>query len=261
MGAVITEKARQLIEDVKLILSDDKLVSIKIETVEQYEWSGEMIKKLKIRKSQVEIEKEEECKPKYVEWKDLLAEFTPTIEKLEEKIKAFEQGGRDFRRLEEQKAIELQRKYEAEAEAVRKLIEDQAGTNAEKATKLREKAIELRAMAASGCTAEDATRYENEARKYDNRALKYEEKVEIKMQQAAQTVAPIVAPVIPKNTKGAFDVRTYYGYRIIDKKKFVEDCIKKNHLERVIEDSQILSALARANKGNSDIDGVVFYVK
>ena len=257
--SLITSEARKLIEDVRNFCSSEKVVSLTIANHEQYEGAGLLIKELKIKKKQIEGKREEEVKPLYDAYKDAGQEFKPIIDLVDSKVQAIERAGREYRAIEEKRAAEKQKRLDDEADARRRALESQTGTNTEKAAAMRRAAAELREKAKTESDREEVERLINEANKYEYRAQQYDEKAEIKQQVAAQVVAPIAQAEIPKNTRGAFNVRVYHRARIKEFGAFAQWVVSNKQWGLISANEGALNKMAEAIKGASPIPGVEFY--
>lgn len=258
---LLTPEAARLINEAREFLETGvSLVTIETET--QYIGAAALIKELKTKKKTLDETRATEKEPHLTAGRAVDAEFQPIIKLFDEKITLIERAGRSYRETQERIRAEEQKRLLDQAEARRRKLEEQAGTNAEKAASLRQMAQDYRSHAAVSDNTEEVSRLTSEAAKCEMRALKYDEKVEAKTAEIAVTVAPVVAPVVPKATRGAFNVRAYYGARVTNLDQLL-DYVKQNRQYHLITVNQsALDQLATVAKGaTSAIPGVQFFKK
>lgn len=255
---LITETAAQLIQEAKAFL-ESKTLSMSITSETEYLGAGELITLLKKKKKALDDTRKSEKEEYLNNGRKVDAEFNPTIELCEEKIKIIENAGREYRRVQEELAAKSQKELEDKAEAERAKLEAQAGTNAEKAARLRDEAAKLTSQAGQCNDLIEKNRLLNEAQKYENRACKYDEKVEQKKELAQTVVAPVVQAAIPAATRGGFNTRVQYVAKITDIGK-VMDHLKPSVPPAILAViTQWANQQARASAGAaSTIPGVEF---
>lgn len=257
--SLITAEAANQIEEVKNFLSTE-VQEVTIETEDQYNGAAALITALKSKRKALDETRKTEKEPFLENGRKVDGEFQPVIKQCDEKILLIESAGRGYRRKQEEIAAAEQKRLEDAAEAERKALEAQAGTKAEKAARLREKALELTRKATKEKDPIKAANLMNEAQKYEQRACGYDERAEAKVQQAQTLVAPIVQAAVPQAHRGGFNTRTSYAAKITDMGK-VLDHLKKA-MPSAIQASilQWANAAARSSQGAaSAIPGVEFY--
>lgn len=158
---------------------------------------------------------------------------------------------------------EENRKAEAERRRLQAEVDEQARRDREKAEQeaTRQRAIE----AEQRQQAEDARRRAEEADGAEKRRLQAEAdaaerranaaavKVEIKTDQAAAAVAPVVAVAVAAPRVAGVSTKTVWKFRVVDK-ALVPDVYK-------VIDEQKLGAYARAMKEGASVPGVQFYTE
>jgi hypothetical protein len=257
--ALITEQAAKLIQEAKDFLTNE-IKSLTISTELEYSASEFLITEIKRKKKILEGSHKAEKLPHLEAGRLVDNAFFPTIDLLEEKAKLLDKSGRDYRQKQIDLAAAAQKRLEDEYEAERKALEAQAGTKAEKAARLRERALELTRKAAKEKDPAKAANLMHEAQKYEQRACGYDERAEAKVQQAQTLVAPIVQPAVPPAHRGGFNTRTTYAAKITDMNKVLD------HLKKAVPSAiqasilQWANAAARSSQGAaSTIPGVEFY--
>lgn len=230
---VITQ-ADSVLEQFKLYMNG-KDSSLIIRSEQEYSNAAVVIKNVKAYKKLLLASKEDVVGPLYKQYKETLSVFSKKEILISSKICALEIAGKNFRRA-------------VEAEAKRKQIEEDR-----KAAEARRKAEEA---------AERAKRKAEEAAAQgrEDLAEKWESKAEESQNIAASTVADIVSPEIPPNTKGSFNTRKTFAARIVNVDKLLE-YFKSSCPPDILNAAQKwCNAQARAAKGaKSTIPGVLYY--
>ncbi len=257
--SLITAEAAVQIEEAKAFLESGISV-VTITTEKEYLGAGALITEIKKRSKDLAETHNREKAPHLKAGRKVDAEFFPVIRLLNDKAKTLDEGGRAYRQKQIEIAAEAQKRLEDAAEAERKALEAQAGTKAEKAARLRERAAELTAKAAKEKDPVKASNLMREAAKYEQRACGYDERAEAKVQQAQTLVAPIVQPAVPQAHRGGFNTRTTYAAKIKDMGSVLEH-LKKGVPPNVrVEIEKWANAVARSPQGTaSTIPGVEFY--
>jgi hypothetical protein len=258
---LITERAAMAIQEARDFL-ESNVSSVTITNEAEYTGAATLITQLKAKRKSLDETRAEEKEPHLTAGREVDASFKPVIDSFAEKIQIIEKAGRDYRAKQQEIAAAIQRKLIDEAEANRKKLESQAGTNAEKASALREKAMEYVRLASQATDPYEKTRLQSEASKCEVRACKYDDKREAKIEQAAVTVAPVVVAAVPQNVRGAFNTRTTYESNIVDLPKLL-DFFKTSCPPTVLaEIKKFTDSMARASRGTaSTIPGVTFFVR
>lgn len=231
--AVLTE-TDVVLQQFKTFMTGDN-TRVVINSEEEYSAAAAVIKTVKLHKKKVEDSKNAVVTPLYAVYKDTLAEFTPVIKLIDDKISALESAGRKFRA----KVAEEARMKQLEAD---RIAAEERRKAEEKAAAERKKEADLLAKGREDLSANAAAR-----------ATVAEEK-------AVNIVAPIITPNIPQNTRGAFNTTKRYAARIkrvADLMEFFKQSCPANVL---VEAEKWASAQARAAKSTvSTIPGVEFY--
>lgn len=252
MTDLLTEEAAKLLNDVRLLVQSEDIlsVSVRINTDAEYNGSAILIKSLKDKKKEVEDSHETVVGPLFKTYKEALAEYTPVEASLKSVIESIEIAGRTFRREADERAALLQLKLDEEARKAREKLIEAAQTNEAKAAVMREEAEKLRAEGKA-----------DEADKLDRRADALCKKAEVKVERAQTIVAPTVAAVVPKNVRGAFNTRKIYKSKITDIKLVLEHFKTVGCPLTVLNEVQTwANAQSRNSQGvASSIPGVQFY--
>lgn len=230
----VLNQTEVVLQQFSAFMSGDK-TNVEIRSEEEYALAAVVIKTVKEHKKQLENSKNAVVTPLYAVYKDTLAEFTPKIKSVEDKISALESAGRKFRAWVQEEA----RKKQIEAD---RIAAEERRKAEEKAAAERKKEADLLAKGREDLSANAAAR-----------ATVAEEK-------AVNIVAPIITPNIPQNTRGAFNTTKRYAARIkrvADLMEFFKQSCPANVL---VEAEKWASAQARAAKSTvSTIPGVEFY--
>lgn len=231
--AVLKETDVVLQQFTAFMTGDNTTVEIRSEV--EYTNAAEVIKTVKLHKKKVEDSKNAVVTPLYAVYKDTLAEFTPVIKLIDDKISALESAGRKFRA----KVAEEARMKQLEADRIA----------AEERRKAEEKAALER---------QKEETYREQGR--DDLADKAAERAETAEVKASCTVAPVITPNIPQNSRGTFCTTKRFAARIkrvADLMEFFKQSCPANVLA---EAEKWASAQARAAKSTvSTIPGVEFY--
>jgi len=252
MTDLLTEEAAKLLNDVRLLVKSEDIlsVSVQINSEAEYNGSGILIKTLKDKKKEVVSSKKENVTPLFEKYKEALGEYTPVEDALEGVIGSIELAGRNYRREAEEKARLAQLKLDEEARKAREKLIEAAETSEAKAAVMREEAEKLRSEGKA-----------DEADRLDRRADALCKKAEVKVERAQTIVAPTVAAVVPKNVRGAFNTRVYWKARVSDQKELLMHIISTGQYNLVLANMPALNGMAAATKGPSSIPGVQFYTE
>lgn len=230
----VLNQTEVVLQQFSAFMSGDK-TKVEIRSEEEYALAAVVIKTVKEHKKQLEISKNAVVSPLYQVYKDTLAEFTPKIKSVEDKISALESAGRVFRAKVAEEARQKQLELDRIAAEERRKAEEKAEAERKKAEAYREQGR-------------------------DDLADKAEMRADNAEAKAAETVAPIVTLSIPKNTRGSFNTVKRYAARIkrvADLMEFFKQSCPANVLA---EAEKWASAQARAAKSTvSTIPGVEFY--
>lgn len=209
--------------------------SLVINNEQEYANAAQVIAAVKKHKKLVEECKEDVCQPLHSAWKNAIAEFTPTIERITEKVSALEMAGRSYRQRVEAEARRLQALADQRAADERRKAEEKAAAERKKAEELRDKGR-------------------------DDLADKAELRADTADMKAAQTVAPIIQPAITPSFRGSFNTRKVWKAKISKVELLLEHfkaaCPPnvKNEMQKWAD------AQARSSGGTaSTIPGVEFY--
>jgi hypothetical protein len=241
MPVSIPEEHLKVITEAELALDQFKAFmngessSLIIRSEAEYANASSVIKTVKDLKKRVVESKEIVVGPIYKDYKDSLAIFTDKITLLNTKITALDIAGRSFRK-----------KVEAEARA-RQLEENRKAEEAKRKAEEAARKANLKAKEAA-------------EKGRDDLKEKWESRAEQAETVAQSTVADIVTPNIPKNTRGAFNTRKTYVARITNIGKVLNHfsvCCPPD-IRNAIQ--KWCNAQARAAKGAvSSIPGVTFH--
>lgn len=232
----VVNKTSIFIQQFSLFMNGENS-SIIIRNEEEYSNAAVVIKSVKDHKKLIVASKESVVTPLYDTYKEHLAVFTEKVDTVDEKIKALEDAGRAFRKLDD------------ERKAKEQLLENQRAAKAKAdAEKLLEKANEK------------ATEYETNGR--SDKAEEWRGKAAVAEIVANNTVPNIVSSNIPKNTRGSFNTKTYYAAEIFNYQQLIDSL--KDELPKGVKESlqTYVNAQARTSDGaESKIPGVRFYAK
>lgn len=233
----VLNQTEVVLQQFSAFMSGDK-TKVEIRSEEEYALAAVVIKTVKEHKKQLEISKNAVVSPLYQVYKDTLAEFTPKIKSVEDKISALESAGRVFRA----KVAEEARQKQIEADRIA----------AEERRKAEEKAAAERAK-------EEA--YREQGR--DDLADKAAERAEKAEEKASCTVAPVITPNIPQNFRGTFCTTKRFAGRIKRVKLLLEYFAAHEEAFPANAKAELekwLSAQARAAKStNCPYPGAEFY--
>lgn len=206
-----------------------------INNEQEYANAAQVIAAVKLHKKDVEASKKAVVEPLYKEYKDTLAEFTPVIDRIDQKISALESAGRGYRQRVEAEARRLQAIADQKAADERRKAEEKAAAERKKAEELREQGRE-------------------------DLAEKAELRADTADMKAAQTVAPIIQPAITPSFRGSFNTRKVWKAKISKVELLLEHfkaaCPPnvKNEMQKWAD------AQARSSGGTaSTIPGVEYY--
>jgi len=234
--AVLTE-TDVVLQQFKAFMTGDN-TRVVINSEEEYSAAAAVIKTLKLHKKKVEDSKNAVVTPLYAVYKDTLAEFTPVIKSIDDKVQALESAGRVFRA----KVAEEARQKQIEADRIA----------AEERRKAEEKAAAERAK-------EEA--YREQGR--DDLADKAAERAERAEEKASCTVAPVITPNIPQNSRGTFCTTKRFAGRIKRVKLLLEYFAAHEEAFPANAKAELekwLSAQARAAKStNCPYPGAEYY--
>ena len=234
--AVLKETDVVLQQFTAFMTGDNTTVEIRSEV--EYTNAAEVIKTIKLHKKKVEDSKNAVVTPLYAVYKDTLAEFTSVIKLIDDKISALESAGRKFRA----KVAEEARMKQLEADRIA----------AEERRKAEEKAAAKRAK-------EEA--YREQGR--DDLADKAAERAEIAEEKASRTVAQVITPNLPQNSRGAFCTTKRFAGRIKRVKLLLEYFAAHEEAFPANAKAELekwLSAQARAAKStNCPYPGAEYY--
>lgn len=234
--AVLTE-TDVVLQQFKAFMTGDN-TRVVINSEEEYSAAAAVIKTVKLHKKKVEDSKNAVVTPLYAVYKDTLAEFTPVIKSIDDKVQALESAGRVFRAKVAEEARQKQLELDRIAAEERRKAEEKAEAERKKAEAYREQGR-------------------------DDLADKAEMRADNAEAKAAETVAPIVTPSIPKNTRGSFNTVKRYAARVARVKLLMEYYAANEAAvpQNVIAEAEKwASGLARAAKSTvSTIPGVEFY--
>ena len=255
---IISPENIKLVKDIEGFLSE-KVRSIIIKDQSQYDGATALIKELKTKKSNLVKTHAIEKEPYLTNGRIVDDTFKPTIKLLDEKIRDIEKAGADYREQVRIAEEAEQRRLQEIADKERARIEAQAKANEEKARQkqLEQERAERKAQEAKD--EEERARFEREAEKKRREAGKYQVKAEIQNDIAMNTVSPVIQSSIPKNERGAFNTRVYYGARITDTRKLLIAIAENGWFDLVTIKQGALDK--KAGPGKSTIPGVEFYRK
>ena len=145
MTDLLTEEAAKLLNDVRLLVQSEDILSVSVRINTEAEYSGSMIliKSLKDKKKEVEDSHEIVVGPLYKTYKEALAEYSPVEASLKSVIESIEKAGRTFRREADERAALLQLKFDEETRKAREKLIEAAETSEAKAAVMREEAEKL----------------------------------------------------------------------------------------------------------------------
>lgn len=206
-----------------------------INNEQEYANAAQVIAAVKKHKKLVEECKEDVCQPLHAAWKNAIAEFTPTIERITEKVSSLEMAGRSYRQRVEAEARRQQAIADQRAADERRKAEEKAAAERKKAEELRDKGR-------------------------DDLAEKAELRADTADMEAAQTVAPIIQPAITPSFRGSFNTRKVWKAKI-SKVELLLEHFKASCPPNVKNEIQKWAdAQARSSGGTtSTIPGVEFY--
>lgn len=233
----VLDQTAIVLQQFSAFMSGDK-TTVHISNEAEYANAAEVIKNVKLHKKNVENSKNEVVTPLYAEYKDKLAVFTTNLKNIDDKVSALESAGRKFRAWVQEEARKKQIEADRIAAEERRKAEEKAAAERKKEADLLAKGREdLAANAAARATVAEA--------------------------KATETVAPVITPNIPQNTRGAFNTTKRYAARITRVKLLMEyfaaneAAVPRNV---VAEAEKWASSMARAAKSVvSTIPGVEFY--
>jgi hypothetical protein len=201
----------------------------------EYVNAAQVIAAVKSHKKDIEAAKESVVTPLYTEYKETLAQFKSPLDKVEEKIAALENAGREFRQRVEADARKQQAIADAKAAEERRKAEEKAEAERKKAEAYREQGRD------------------DLANKADLRA----DNAEMKSQSV---VAPIIQAPIAPSFRGSFNTRKNWQAKINRVDLLLEHF--KSACPPEVEKAALIwaNAQARAAKGSkSTIPGIEFY--
>lgn len=237
---VIPEEHLKVINDTDIVLQqfssfmNGEKTKLVINSEAEYVNAAAVITAVKLHKKNVLASKEVVVVPLYDVYKDTLAKFTPVIARIDDKISALESAGRVFREYVKEEARKKQVEEDRKAAEERKKAEDKAEAERKKADAYREIGR-------------------------DDLANNAEVRAQVAEDKASITVAQIVTPNIPKNTRGSFNTTARYSARILRVEALLEH-FKASCPPDVLEAAQKwANAQARAAKGTKSlVPGVEF---
>lgn len=209
--------------------------SLIIRNEAEYANAAQVIAAVKKHKKLVENSKEEVCQPLHAAWKSAIAEFTPSIEKITEKVCALESAGRQYRQRVEAEARRQQAIVDQKAADERRKAEEKAEAERKKAEAYREQGKKSLAEKAD--------------LRADNQNMK-----------ATSIVAPIITAPITPSFRGSFNTQKRWAGRIVKIEQLLEHF--KGNCPPDVEKAALtwVCAQARASKGaKSTIPGTEFY--
>lgn len=237
----ISEKHLKVLNETEVVLNQFKdfmngeKSSLIIRNEAEYVNAAQVIAAVKKHKKLIEECKEEVCQPLHAAWKNAIAEFSPTIEKITEKVTALEMAGRGFRQRVEAEARRLQAIADQRAADERRKAEEKAAAERKKAEELRDKGR-------------------------DDLAEKAELRADTADMKAAQTVAPIIQAPIAPAFRGSFNTRKVWKAKISKIELLLEHFKASCPPNVKVEIQKWADAQARSSGGTtSTVPGVEFY--